>query len=229
MKPDILEKVQSDLKEWQYIKELPDELSGFIIDKEAHEYEDTYEIFVCENPSLHRKLTAYYDEKTMEYKLSIKIGLTEFCLIECIEDTLGDFEERLKKILPQTIADCVKFNPDTLSCMFHEKNILGWDYKPFLPDEYNGFSLFIRPDEPVKITNGSYIIFDYENFSLESNFIVYYNVFRDEFFGEARIKNIPDVNYLFDSPTLSVLEKKLKEHLFARLDGIKERAQISEE
>ena len=30
----------------------------------------------------------------------------------------------------------------------------------------------------------------------KSNFIIYYNEFRCEFFGEARIKNIPEMNYV---------------------------------
>ena len=55
--------------------------------------------------------------------------------------------------------------------------------------------------------NGSYIIFDYSDFALESNFIIYYNEFRSEFYGEARIKNIPEMNYTFDSDSLLELEE----------------------
>ena len=49
-------------------------------------------------------------------------------------------------------------------------------------------------------------------------------MFRDEFFGEARINNIPDMNYVFDSQKLSELQEKLKLHLIPRLQEIHQRA-----
>ena len=58
---------------------------------------------------------------------------------------------------------------------------------------------------------------DYVDFSLESSFTLYYNIYRDEFFAEARIWNIPDVNYDFDSNELPELEEKLHQRLLPRL------------
>ena len=66
---------------------------------------------------------------------------------------------------------------------------------------------------------------DYSDFSIESNFIIYYNEFRCEFFGEARVKNIPEMRYDFDSKTIEELEQKLDNQLAERLRGIRERAQ----
>ena len=76
----------------------------------------------------------------------------------------------------------------------------------------------------MEITNGSYIIIDYSDFALESNFIVSYNIFRDEFFGEARIHRIPDVSYAFDARELDELAQKLEQRLPARLREIRSRA-----
>ena len=88
-----------------------------------------------------------------------------------------------------------------------------------------GFKLFITPHEPKRVLNGSYIVADYSDFSIESNFIIYYNEFRCEFFGEARVKNIPEMRYDFDSKTIEELEQKLDNQLAERLRGIRERAQ----
>ena len=91
-----------------------------------------------------------------------------------------------------------------------------------MPETIEGFVLFIRPDQPVKVINGSYIVFAYCDFEAESDFIIYYNVFRDEFFGEARVNKIPEMNYTFDSTELSELEEKLDQYLVPRLKEIRQ-------
>ena len=52
-----------------------------------------------------------------------------------------------------------------------------------------------------------------------------YVEFRCEFFGEARIRNIPEMNYTFDSPDIPHLEEKLHQHLIPRLQEIRQRAE----
>ena len=83
--------------------------------------------------------------------------------------------------------------------------------------------LFINPKEPVKVINGSYIIIDYCDFEAESNFIIYYNVFRDEFFGEAKIHRIPEITYEYDSSELKDLKIKLENKLENTLKQLRER------
>ena len=134
------------------------------------------------------------------------------------------FEKLLKEQFDKILCDLETFNPKTVSCLIRAKHITDWDYHSLLPDALEGFTLYIRPSEPIRITNGSYIVFDYEDFSCDSNFIIYYNMFRDEFFGEARIRNIPDMNYIFDSNKLSELKEKLAVHLVPRLKEIHQRA-----
>ena len=121
--------------------------------------------------------------------------------------------------------DMETFNPKTLSSIVSDKKITEWALGRELPEKLEGFSLFIRPAQPVKINNGSYIVVDYVDFSLESSFTLYYNIYRDEFFAEARIWNIPDVNYDFDSNELPELEEKLHQRLLPRLQEIRKRAE----
>lgn len=224
MKDSTKEKVESDIAAWEYLSSLPESLHNFSFKREMTVVEDRYELFSYSNEAQHRQIIAYYHEETKEYKLRVRIGLTEFCRIECIAADIKAFEQLLKNCLERILADLAEFNPQTLGIMMADKQITEWDYEKCLPMSYNGFELFVKPSEPVKITNGSYIVFDYEDFSIESNFIIYYNVFRDEFFGEARIRNIPDVNYDFDTVTIAQLEKKLQQFLLPRLDEIHARA-----
>ena len=57
---------------------------------------------------------------------------------------------------------------------------------------------------------------------------VYFNIYRDEFFSEARIWNIPDVNYDFDSNTLPELEERLQTYLVPRLQEVRRRAEAED-
>ncbi len=224
MKDSFKEKVETAIADWQYMQELPAEWYGFQYRLDKTVYDDVYDIYSYVNEAIHHSVTVYYHEETKEYKLRIRIGQIEFCRIECIAAKLDVFETLLRAQFDDILHDLVEFNPKTVSHIILAKHITEWKYQSLLPETLEGFTLFIRPSEPVRITNGSYIVFDYEDFSCDSNFIIYYNMFRDEFFGEARINNIPDMNYVFDSQKLSELQKKLTLYLIPRLQEIHQRA-----
>ncbi len=118
----------------------------------------------------------------------------------------------------------INFDYDKIEFMLKKTNLFKWDYSSLLPDHIEGFELFIFPSQPLRITNGSYVIIDYECFGLQSNFAIYYNIFRDEFFSDARIAGTPDVNYEFDSHTIEELQEKLAHHLKKQLRAIHESA-----
>ena len=118
----------------------------------------------------------------------------------------------------------VTFHPESLSSLVLKKGIREWPYGKQLPETLEGHELFIRPQQPVKITNGSYIIIDYVDFEQESDVTIYYNMYRDEFWGEVRAHSIPDVSYVFDCHELDELQKKLEEHLVPRLHEARELA-----
>ena len=100
-----------------------------------------------------------------------------------------------------------------------EKKIYEWAYE--LPPEWEGFELYIKPSAAVEVTNGSFIVINYADFSIESDFVIYYNIYGDEFSGERRIRNAPQVTYTFDAKTLSELEEKLAENLVTELREIR--------
>lgn len=225
MKEETIEKVKKELEGWQYLEELPETWHGFTKHLLGRPIDDCYDIFAYKSQELHKSATAYFHEETHEYKLRIKIGLIELCRIEFITADFSVFEKLLRTQLEQLLCDLSEFNPKSVSSIVRDKEILNWEAGRDLPEELEGFSLFIRPEYPVKINNGSYILIDYVDFSLESNVTVYYNIYRDEFFSEARIWNIPDVNYDFDSNTLSELEERLQRYLVPRLREVRTRAE----
>ena len=224
MKEETIQQVETDVCDWAYLKRLPPMLEGFSYRKDMHVEEDIYALFSYENNAMHRAALAYYHEETKEYKLSVQIGLTNFCRIEFIAPNIAAFEKRLDEHLRKLLVELVTFDPKTISSIVCKKKIMEWEYGRSLPTELEGFELFIAPEKPLKITNGSYIILDYSDFSIASNFVIYYNIFRDEFFGEGRVHGIPEINYLFDSHDLAGLATKLEHHLAARLQDIRQKA-----
>lgn len=217
---ETIDRVAQAVAEWQYYQELPEEIAGWRLDKTVNITKDSYDIYSYINDELHKRVTVYYHDETREYKLREKLGVIEFCNISFIEENLAVFEQHLREDFGELLQDLTKFNPKSLNNIMRRQNITACEWAERLPAEILGFELFVNPTEPVKINNGSYIVIDYVNFALESSFTIYYNIFRDEFFGEARIWNIPDVNYDFDSVSLDELAAKLHEYMQPRLEFI---------
>lgn len=223
MKAATKEKVLAQIENWEYMKALPQEIHGFKFVLLMQEDGDKLDLYRYENRDTRRSITTYYHEETHEYKLRMRIGLTEFCVIEYIYADLNAFQRLLEERCDNLLADMETFNPKHITSIVHDKKIMQWNYAQLLPQTLEGFSLFIRPDKPVRVINGSYIVFDYSDFTNESNFIIYYNVFRDEFFGESRIFNIPEVSYDFDSHEVADLAGKLETKLVPHLQKLRER------
>jgi len=51
--------------------------------------------------------------------------------------------------------------------------------------------------------------------------LIYYNIFRDEFFGEARIRRTPHMSAVFDATTLDELQKNITAHLTVVLESMR--------
>lgn len=228
MKDATREKVEAEIKDWSYMRELPPEWFGFRLVQDMRIHGDTYDLYSYAAEERHRSITAYFHEETKEYKVRVRIGLTEFCHIEFVTGSLTEFEKLLRKHFETVLRDMAQFRPETVTNLLWEKGLREWEYGKSLPAELEGFELFICPSEPLRITNGSYILFDYSDFSIASNFIIYYNIFRDEFFGEARIGNIPVVTYIFDSSEFSGLELKLQGQMIPYLREIRQRSRDPE-
>ena len=217
MKEETIAKVKASIDEAKLLEGLPANWHGFHLRRLDRTEGDCYDIYAYENAALHRSVGIYFHEETHEYKVRLKIGLIEFCRIEFITASIDVFADLLRRQLESLLIELTEFHAEQISSIVREKKILEWDCASCLPREAEGFSLFIAPDAPVKINNGSYVIADYVDFGIESSVTIYYNIYRDEFFSEARIWNIPNVTYEFDSNDLDELEENIRAHLLLRL------------
>ncbi len=225
MKDEAIQKIKNETADWTYMKELPESIQSFQLHELRQVNEDMYDLYSYINEAAHRSATIYYHAETEEFKVRIHLGSFEFCVTECISPDLENFEQNLRRRFDDVLRDLSEFNPDHVDVMFKAKHILDWKFASTLPQNIEGFELFIHPSQPFRITNGSYIILDYEHFRLKSNLAIYYNIYRDEFFADERIAAVPDTDYDFDSETLDNLQEKISCFLAARLKTIRERAE----
>lgn len=217
-------KVEADIKDWDYLNHLPDKWYNFKLDRTKHILESFYDLYSYTNEELHKKATIYYHEETREYKVRVKIGVTEFCREAFITANLKDFERLLNQQFDALLYDMENYDIKRIGRLVRKAGILTWPELYEIPAEREGFSLFIAPDKPEEVTNGSYIIIDYVDFSIESDLSIYYNVFRDEYFGEVRINGTPHVNYDFDAESLDELSAKINKFIDPNLRSVREQA-----
>lgn len=216
-----MEKIIEQVAQWEFLQKIPQELFGFTLINELITCGSQYRIFTYNNSVRHRSFTILYDKATKEFLARTVIGLTEFCDISFITGDIVSLENILKERLERTLRGLANFDPASLCLRFREKKISEWAYVTQLPKQLAGFELFINPQESVKALNGSYVIIDYSDFANESNFTLNYNIYRDEFFSEIRLRRTPVMTADFDAKTLVELEGKLNEKLHQTLENLR--------
>ena len=221
MNDDIKNKLTAQVEEFHFAENLPDELEGFTIKKIFAPNEDKFIFFTYADEKIHCALTTYFHEETSEFKVRQRIGLTEFCLTNFFTEDFKTFQSLLDAELADMLKNLRGFRDKSIDNFLREKKIDTWTYGKNLPATLEGFELFISPAAPVEVTNGSFIIINYADFSINSDFVLYYNIYSDEFSGELRLDGAPHVSYAFDAKTLKDLETKLKENLTTELLAIR--------
>ena len=221
MKIDTKNKILAEIESTKIFDELPAEICGYKLKKIFAEDGDKFFYFSYDNAENHRAFIAYFHEETQEYKVRVKIGLTEFCLSKYFTKTLESFAEILNAEMSNEIKNLAEPVDTEKDLLIAAQNFSNWEYAQNLPENLEGFELFIAPKNPAKITNGSYIILNYSNFETACDFTIFYNVYTENFCGESKINLVPNVSYLFDAVTLKELEQKLKKNLAAELSNIK--------
>ena len=213
MADSYTEKVDAALADWPKLQELPQEIAGFRRSCERRQENAQYEFSRYDHADLHRAAIGFYDAVTDSYKLRVQIGVVSYALPSFVCKELGRFGDELDVYLPRVMEDLLAETLHTQELQAICDAVLAWEYGAALPEECEGFVLFIRPKSPAALTNGSYLVIDYVDFSQESDVGIYYNFYRDEFFCEYHIWGMPYVSYDFDAVDLEELEQRLKLYL----------------
>ena len=212
--------IKSEITGIDFFKNLKSNIYDFKLNKIFDEVDGNYEIFSYVNDNLHCNVKAYFHYETEEYRLQIKFGLNEFCLTDFLIESASKFAKMLQSDLENLIKSIS--HPEGIKNEFVEqKKIPSWQYGSKLLDNVEGFELFLSPRRYLEITNGSFVIINYCDFSINSDLAIYYNVFSDDFGSEARINGAPKVVEEFNAADLKELELKLEQHLAKQLQIIR--------
>ena len=220
MKPEIKSKLAAEFEAANFFAQIPSEVDGYTLKKIFDDDGDKFFYFAYENETTHRSLKTYFHAETKEYKVLVTIGLAEFCLTEFFTEDFETFTKTFAAELNTTIKNLsAQINPDE-DYLIADKNFSSWSYGKNLPQNLEGFELFISPKNPVKVTNGSYIIINYSDFENVGDLNIFYNVYSDTFSGEAQFGGVQHPLYIFDAVDLTELENLLRENLLPELKKI---------
>ena len=222
---DMDEALIEALKQWNITSVLPPTVGDFKLSAPfAMEGEDEktqeFVLFRYVNPENGWSVRAIFNPGTEEYAVRTDIGMLEFALIEFITDDIELFKRLVETRLVRIIHDYYVERSCNFSVIVTQKGLPDVDWDDILPASYKGMARLIKPNEAVRIINGSYMVLSYYDAATRSGLSLMYNVLRDDFFAERRIHNFPNLVHDFDSTKLSDLHQKLAAHLLPVLDGI---------
>lgn len=207
------EQVDAALAAWRDLQELPPEIAGFQCSYERRQKDAQYDFFRYDHAALHRAVIGFFDAATHSYKLRVEIGVVTYVLPSFIRADLESFGRELARYLPHVMEELLADTLNKRELQPVRDAVLAWTYGANLPALCEGFELFVRPSAPAALTNGSYLVIDYADFARESDVGIYYNCYRNEFFGEYHVWGMPYVSYDFDAADLEELRQRLELHL----------------
>ncbi len=215
-----IDEIAKAAKDWSFIKELPAQMGTF--QKTEPYTKDGKILTICSYYDTERNSGAdiIYTSETFDYILVRKIGMNIYRDVRFIYKEKDEFAKKVKEALPQILAETADPTLVNLGEMVADKKILTWEYGNTLPETLGQFSLYIKPAHAIDYLNGSVIMLDYSDFAHQDQFVIYYNRFREEFFGELKIGSVFHATKAFDSKSLGALEKKLKARLASTLEEI---------
>lgn len=223
MTDETISKLTARATELHFAENLPAEICGFATEKIFAAVDDKFFFFACADDELHCALKTYFHEETNEFKISQRIGLTEFCLTKFFTEDFSAFQKLIDAELAEVLKNLRDVRDKAINRFLRDKNIDTWKFD--FPATLEGFELFISPDKPVEVTNGSFVVVNYADFATGSDFVLYYNIYGDVFSAESRIKGAAHVSYAFEATELDDLTVKLNENLAAELREIRRLSQ----
>ena len=154
-----------------------------------------------------------YDTEVGDYMVRITVPLVEFVDIAFIRESLPPFMENLKANYKISIMTRFMEPQKEFVYEYKKKGIPQWNYREALPQTIAGYHLDVTPHTALDMINGSYIIGTYIKDNEETGVVLFYNTFRDEFFGETRQQGYPGITHDLDATTIDKFEQALMNHL----------------
>lgn len=205
--------IEMQLGEWDFLKELPQEIDGFELKLGEGIEGQVLTVASYINEKMRSRLDLIYTSETFDYVPVKTIGMHTFRDIRYFCRDREKFAKIMNEKLPELLADINRDKNHQMKTLVKEAGLDGWEYASKLPQKIGSFELFIKPDDPIDFINGSTLFIDYSDFEHGHQLVFFYNCFRDEFFAESKLSGMPGITHEFDCRKLEDLEKLLDERL----------------
>ena len=227
-KPKPIEEIAAELKDWELLAQLPQEIEGFTLQPGTGIKGQILNIAAYVNEAMHCRLDITYTSETFDYVPVKTVGLHTFRDERYFCRDRERFGQMLWTQLPELIRNVDRKTLHKMPFEAAELCFEKWEFWRSLPRELEGYELFITPDNPLPYINGSFIFLDYTDFAGGNQIYFSYNIFRDELFAEMRSHNLPLTTESFDvkanvpaGDKLAALEQHLRERLQETLLSLK--------
>lgn len=217
--PNIKE-IESSLKEWQFLQQLPEDVAGFKLRQGSGIEGQILNIASYVNEADRCQLDLTYTGETFDYVPVKKVGLHIFRDDRFFCRDRDKFAALMIAHLPEIIADIDRNQKHGMSYETQVQNFSTWEAWKNLPEKIGGFERFITPENPLTYINGSIIFLDYTDFSNGNQLFFLYNTFRDELFAEIKKNYLPLTTEIFNAQNLNDLDKLLTEKLLSTLSEL---------
>ena len=229
MADDKLEKERAERRQkfldWDIEKELPTEIGEYKLKRMDRQEGRIYYAFCWEGQKTGWQVRALFDEETMDYMVKMDLHMITMTEIELITGDFEEFKRNMKLLTPKCIEKEL-IHREQVSVLVRGKGFMVWDYSHYFPPVIGHYERIIEPAKPLLGLNGSYIIASYECKEKDTGILFFYNMYRDEYYGELRAKGIPGIIHQYDAKTIQALETAIRHHLEKDLEDLYENPDI---
>ncbi|MEE3452690.1 hypothetical protein [Dialister sp.] len=229
MADDKLEKARAERRQkfldWDIEKELPTEIGEYKLKRLDRQEGRIYFAFCWENEKTGWQVRALFDEETMDYMVKTFFPMVTLTEIELITGEFEEYQRNMKRLTPAYIEKELIHRED-VSVLIRGKAFMVWDYTPFFPETIGHYKRTLEPHRPLLGLNGSYIICAYECPEKNTGILFFYNIYREDYYGEFRAQGIPGIIHQYDAKNLEIFEEKITTHLVKDLENLYEHPEI---
>lgn len=204
--------VEEALKDWEFLKQLPEELNGFTLVPGTGIKGQILNIAAYVNEAKHCRLDITYTTETFDYVPVKTVGLHTFRDERYFSRDRDKFAAMLNEHLPRILSEMLREAVHKDSFEAEAIGFSKWEYWRSLPSKIGSYELFINPEHPLEYLNGSTIFLDYTDFEHGNQLYFFYNAFRNDVFAEMKQHHLPLTTELFDVP-LNIDDSKKLAHL----------------
>ncbi|HAT55988.1 MAG TPA: hypothetical protein DCS74_00200 [Veillonellaceae bacterium] len=197
---------------WNIEKELPEKIGEYRLGRTDVQDHGIYRAFAYTEKTCGWSVQAIFDEETMDYMVKTDLSLFTLTDIDMITGDFLSFQKSVDELLPGHIQKEL-IDRDKVSVLVRGHAFTMWNYQSVYPESICGFTRVIDPSAPVLGLNGSYVIAAYESREDKSGILFFYNMYRNEYYGEMRKNGVPIIIHQYDARSTEELENAVRKHM----------------